>query len=425
MTFDQATQEADFHEAYRLFVSPPSSQRKLGLLVISLALFAVVWIGRGGSSYIDLAIILGVLFVHELGHAIAMMVFGYRDVRIFFIPLLGAATSGRPRGVARWKQAIVLLAGPLPGLVAGCVLRALAEPGVVTHVAAILIVINAINLLPVEPFDGGRLFQVLVFSRNRHLELVFRGVTAAIVVGVSLYMHFWALAFFGYLLLATWSHTRRVLAAAEPLKSQGLPEDPAQLDETQQRMLYLTAWNTLPPAWQMKWRGKPAPQANVMDQLHQRAIQRPPSWAASGGVLALWVGGIALAIVTLMPLRNRTASWHVYRGPSFTVEIPDRARVIKDKPTYLSFSDDESLLGIRYQTLQNPDTDYVSEVESKLSPDAKPAGRPHEFLLPVKDHVLRMRVIAPGADRVGYILEAWPDDAIGIHFLDSFHAAPP
>lgn len=435
-SYDDPLHEADFQAARALFVSPQPSQRKLTYLVVSLVLFAVVWVARGGNSYLDLVYVVGVLLVHELGHAIAMLVFGYRDVKIFFIPMLGAAAAGRPLGVARWRQAVVLLAGPLPGLVVGCALRYFAEPSSVTmHVAAFAIAINAINLLPVEPLDGGRLFQVLVFSRNRHLEVMFRVVTAALVVGVSLYLHLWALAFFAYVALVTLPQTVRLLAAAEPLKTAGLPEDPAKLDESQLRVLHTTVWNTFTPQVKTRIRSKPAPQASWMEAFHQRAILRAPSWLATSAVLAMWAGGTALAAITLLPGVQRLATagaahhvdtWRAYRGSWFTVDIPDGARVIADKPTYLAFTDDQSVVGVRYQTLQNPDTDYVAAIEAQLHKTAQPASRPHDFIVMVKGQPMRLRVqppvVSPNGDRIGYTLEAWPDDDAGMHFLESFHA---
>ena len=46
--------------------------------------------GMGGLSVEMLAILVGVLFVHELGHWVAMRVFGYRNLKMFFIPFFGA-----------------------------------------------------------------------------------------------------------------------------------------------------------------------------------------------------------------------------------------------------------------------------------------------------------------------------------------------
>ncbi len=63
----------------------------LAVLVVSLMLFIAA--GRGsnaastsGEPKWELALIIPILFVHELGHFIAMKVFGYRNVSMFFIP---------------------------------------------------------------------------------------------------------------------------------------------------------------------------------------------------------------------------------------------------------------------------------------------------------------------------------------------------
>ncbi|HET9988794.1 MAG TPA: hypothetical protein VFQ65_09740, partial [Kofleriaceae bacterium] len=243
-----------------------------------------------------------------------------------------------------------------------------------------------------------------------------------LVVGVSLYMHMWALAIFGYLVLATWAQHARVAKAAEPLKLAGLPDDPAALDEAQRRTLYAATWATFAPLTQQKIRGNARAQAFWMEQLYQRAILRAPSWLATVAVLALWAGGIGLSLVTLLPFVHRTVTWQVFRGDTFHVDVPQQGRVLKQDATYWAYTDDHSLFGIRHQRLANPATDYVGEVEAKL--DAKPTGTPHEFTKDIKGHAMRMRVIAPGADRIGYILEAWPDDDIGLHFLDSFVPSP-
>lgn len=70
----------------------------------------------GGRSLKDLALLIPVLFFHELGHWAGMRLFGFRDVKMFFIPFFGAAVSGRGQGVASWKEALgVLLATEAEG----------------------------------------------------------------------------------------------------------------------------------------------------------------------------------------------------------------------------------------------------------------------------------------------------------------------
>ncbi|MCY7311872.1 MAG: hypothetical protein LH619_13935, partial [Chitinophagaceae bacterium] len=70
-------------------------------------------------SYKILLLITAVIMIHELGHFFAMKFFRYKDLGIFFIPLLGAYVSGSKREVSQKESAIILLAGPLPGIAIG------------------------------------------------------------------------------------------------------------------------------------------------------------------------------------------------------------------------------------------------------------------------------------------------------------------
>jgi len=66
-----------------------------------------------------LLLITAIVMIHELGHFFAMKYFRYKDLGIFFIPLLGAYVSGTKREVSQKQSAVILLAGPLPGIIIG------------------------------------------------------------------------------------------------------------------------------------------------------------------------------------------------------------------------------------------------------------------------------------------------------------------
>ena len=70
-------------------------------------------------SFEFLLLITAIVVFHELGHFFAMKAFRYKDLGIFFIPLLGAYVSGKKREVSQKESAIILLAGPLPGIILG------------------------------------------------------------------------------------------------------------------------------------------------------------------------------------------------------------------------------------------------------------------------------------------------------------------
>jgi len=118
---------------------------------------------------------------HELGHFFAMKFFRYKDLGIFFIPLLGAYVSGSKREVSQKESAIILLAGPLPGIILGIILYLLYENNPQLTIGSIsfftaslsLIILNLINLLPVYPLDGGQLLNRVFLDEEGWVGKVF------------------------------------------------------------------------------------------------------------------------------------------------------------------------------------------------------------------------------------------------------------
>ena len=106
--FDDPALEDQYEQERRALLEPAQTGNAGVLLVLTLAAFILSEL-RSDGSLRKLGVLLGVLLFHELGHYAGMRLFGYRDVRMFFIPFFGAAVSGRREGVAAWKEAIVLL----------------------------------------------------------------------------------------------------------------------------------------------------------------------------------------------------------------------------------------------------------------------------------------------------------------------------
>ena len=139
------------------------------------------------TSWAWVAMLIPVLLFHELGHFAAMRLLGHRDARIAFIPFLGAATMTSKRFDKRWHEIVVLLAGPLPGIALGLALyalsRALHRP-ILLGAAGALLAINVLNLLPLVPFDGGRIVHALVTAGRPRVSLLFKLIAAvAFLVG--------------------------------------------------------------------------------------------------------------------------------------------------------------------------------------------------------------------------------------------------
>jgi Zn-dependent protease len=129
----------------------------------------------------DLVTLLGVLFLHEVGHFLAMKAFGYQDTKMFFLPLFGAAVTGRKVDASLSEKIWVLLAGPLPGLFFGLgMMAAVAHHPAwrsLAHPAWMLIALNLLNLLPIYPLDGGKIAHHLLFSRYPWTDVLFKILT--------------------------------------------------------------------------------------------------------------------------------------------------------------------------------------------------------------------------------------------------------
>lgn len=145
---------------------------------MSVALFSMS-LARHPAEWV--ATVVAVLILHEGGHLFGMWLFGYRDLRVFFVPFFGAATSGRKETAPAWQEAVVLVLGPVPGIAVG---YALASSDLITRspevfdLALALVWVNALNLLPLFPLDGGRLFQALFMARRPNLTGWVRLLTA-------------------------------------------------------------------------------------------------------------------------------------------------------------------------------------------------------------------------------------------------------
>jgi len=124
-----------------------------GTMLVSLAAYSVVFGWPFAAGFVAL------LFVHEMGHVIALRREGIKATPPMFIPFLGAVIGARSLGEDAAAEARVGLAGPILGSLgaAACIVvwqltgndvwRALAFTG---------FFLNLFNLVPLVPLDGGR-----------------------------------------------------------------------------------------------------------------------------------------------------------------------------------------------------------------------------------------------------------------------------
>lgn len=194
---------------------------KIAILVVSLGIFAGT--GLFQLTLKELIIVIVVLFIHETGHLTAMKLFKYSDVKMFFLPLIGAAVAGREQTPYSSKKALVSIAGPLPGLFIGLffvALYAAMNERIYYDIAAMFIFINTMNLLPLYPLDGGRFFDSILFSRNYSLEVIFKVVTSLLFIGLALLLRAWVLILIPVFVLLSLKTSYYVYKAAKGIKTE-------------------------------------------------------------------------------------------------------------------------------------------------------------------------------------------------------------
>lgn len=160
---------------------------KKSLISFVLFIAAFYFIFKWDLQYI--LILTGVIFIHELGHFLAMRIYKYKDLSIFFIPLIGALASGQKDEISQKQKTIISLAGPLPGVLIGSGLIALSlvnENDFLWRTGAIFIFLNLFNLLPVLPLDGGQIIKSMFFQNNDKINIVFIWISIIIISLIAL-----------------------------------------------------------------------------------------------------------------------------------------------------------------------------------------------------------------------------------------------
>ena len=246
------------------------------LLILSFSVSFVVfsvWMGWKVA-----AALLLVLTVHESGHAIAMRFFGYRDMSMFFIPFVGAVVMGDIKTINVWQQTIVLLAGPVPGLIFGIwvLMHPLDFPaGGFMHMLAIsAAILNLFNLLPLSFLDGGKLVEIAFLSRWPYALFVFSLVSSLGMLWLIIKLKSYNMWLVGFVMMMA---TRALWRIA------GLRGDWARQSEDQKSLkdLFQLAQQRL---------GSPSfnRQYYLVRSVYEKPAVNPPRWWETAFALALF-----------------------------------------------------------------------------------------------------------------------------------------
>lgn len=202
-----------------------SNESMLPKLLFSLALFVLAYYVFFDKDLMNMVVLVGVLLIHEMGHFLAMKYFRYTEVKMFFIPLLGALVTGEKQEVSQRQRAIILLAGPVPGIVIGAALYYFGlQSGnkELLTTAGIFIFLNAANLLPLTPLDGGKLIETLFFANQAFVSNMFTAISAAIITVIAIKYEMYTLLIIPFFMLSGIRQQYAVKKLKENLSIRGL-----------------------------------------------------------------------------------------------------------------------------------------------------------------------------------------------------------
>jgi stage IV sporulation protein FB len=268
-------------------------------------------------SFQMLLLITGVVLFHELGHFFAMKFFRYKDLGIFFIPLLGAYVSGSKREVSQKESAIILLAGPLPGIILGIIFYLLYQNdpslsiGDISFgdVALLLVFLNLINLFPVYPLDGGQLLNRVFLDEEGWIGKAFVFISIGLLVWFSwrLYSYhnnqpiYLIFLFFPLMMLLRMFGDNKLRSVEKKIETEGIDMDksyedlPAE-DYWKIRNILIEqhpAFSDVPPAPPYEYDGKEEKIMTTIQSLLHRHLVEDVSVVGKIFILLIWVAAIA------------------------------------------------------------------------------------------------------------------------------------
>ena len=114
------SQEFDF---YPQKPALPKKENKSGwsMTLLSLLLFIASFLILFSDRIQFLFFLVLVLFIHEMGHFLFMKFFNYKDVKMMFVPLMGAFVQGVKSRYSQKESFFVVMGGPIPGILFGLI----------------------------------------------------------------------------------------------------------------------------------------------------------------------------------------------------------------------------------------------------------------------------------------------------------------
>ena len=280
----------------------------------SLALYLVIGYYFFQSNWMLLLILTAIVIFHELGHFIAMKIYNYKDLGIFFIPLLGAYASGTKREVSQKQSAIILMAGPLPGIIVGLGIYFFYHSQDPISVYGIdfprwasifLIVLNVLNLLPIYPLDGGQLLNRLFLDESKLISKIFVVLSAGVMIWLALWglgRPFYPLLVFPALMLLRLRTDSRFDKLTKEIEEKGINLEKTYdeiTDEEYWKIRNILIENNyatvrmINPAPPYEYSANEDKVVTTIEGLLQRTIEQDLNWVGKLIIIVIWVAAFA------------------------------------------------------------------------------------------------------------------------------------
>lgn len=217
-------------EEYDLYPEKPIIEKvkiesNWGLTAFTIVLFIGTFLLVYPDDFRFVLFLIVVLLIHELGHYIFMKKYDYENVRMLFIPLMGAFVQGRKDKYSQKQGFIVTALGPFPGIIIGSILLIISvsyQSEWMVEWSFIFFFINILNLVPIDPLDGGQLFKLLINKKRDMFLMIFALISSLMLIGLGWLIDSWLMIAFGFLMGLRVRGMQRNYLIRKKLETEGI-----------------------------------------------------------------------------------------------------------------------------------------------------------------------------------------------------------
>lgn len=196
-----------------------------GLTVFTIVLFIGVFLLVFSDQLKFVLCLITVLFVHELGHYITMKYFGYENVSMLFIPLMGAFVQGSKEKYSQRESFLVTVAGPFPGVIIGSSLLYFSvqlKSDFALTLSFLFIFLNLMNLLPLDPLDGGQLVKLFAKKHRDIVLMIFSLLSSLSLIAFGWFTSSWFVLAIGFFMAIRIRSMQRNIWLRKTMMEEGI-----------------------------------------------------------------------------------------------------------------------------------------------------------------------------------------------------------